>query len=94
MQEGKMPYIKQEDRDKYEPMLKTLKFNMKPDIKKGELTYLVYALGLEYISKTGGDSYTSISTAISCLNDAAEELRRQHLNPYEDEKIKENGDVE
>jgi len=55
---------------------------------------LVYALGLEYISKTGGDSYTSISTAISCLNDAAEELRRQHLNPYEDEKIKENGDVE
>ena len=87
-----MPYTKKEDREKFEPALSELRKLMGDGITKGDLTYLVYALGLEYFK--GKVSYTNISTAISSLIDAAEELRRRHLNPYEDKKIEENGDVE
>lgn len=87
-----MPYIPDEDRKKYEPQLSELRQRVNGGIPKGDLTYLVYSLGLEFFK--GRESYTNISTAISCLQDAAEELRRRHLNPYEDQKMKENGDVE
>ena len=91
-----MPYIKQKDRRKFEPQLGKLRECVKNNLwdvtmSKGDLTYLVYALGLEFFKNK--KSYTNISTAISCLNDAAEELRRRYLNPYEDKKIEENGDV-
>ena len=90
-----MPYTTLENRRKFEPSLNDLRNSMDPNnLGKGDMTYLVYCIGLEYIKKRGGDSYTNISTAISCLNDAAEELRRKKLNPYEDDKIIENGDVE
>ncbi len=86
-----MPYIPLKDKNKFEPELKKLLDKIKK-LGKGELTYLVYAIALQDI-KDKGKSYTNISSAISCLIDAAEELRRRHLNPYEDLKIKENGDV-
>ena len=86
-----MPYITRDDKDKYEPYLSRLRSLINEKTKKGELTYLVYTLGLEFFKDR--KSYTNISTAISSLQDAAEELRRRHLNPYEDKKIEENGDV-
>ena len=93
-----MPYTTQKDRRKFEPQLGELRESIKRNIyqkgaqmSKGDLTYLVYALGLEYFK--GRTSYTNVSTAISCLNDAAAEMRRRYLDPYEDEKIEENGDV-
>ena len=87
-----MPYTTKEDIKKYEPYLENLRKRMK-EVKnsKGDLTYLVYCLGIEYFR--GRESYTNISSAISSLNDAAEEIRRRYLNPYEDKKIEENGDV-
>jgi len=88
-----MPYIKSEERKKYEPKLSEITQLINSEMPKGNLTYLLYAISLDFIKKKG-ESYTNISTAISCLNDAAEELRRKHLNPYEDEKIRENGDIE
>lgn len=89
-----MPYTKKEDREKFEPELKKLIDKIKKaETAKGDLTYLVYVITLEYI-KSKGKSYTNISSAISSLQDAAEEMRRQVLNPYEDEKIKENGGIE
>lgn len=89
-----MPYTKKEDREKFEPELKKLIDKIKKaETAKGDLTYLVYVIALEYI-KSKGKSYTNISSAISSLQDAAEEMRRQVLNPYEDEKIKENGGIE
>ena len=88
-----MPYIKQEDRNKYEPELHKLTDSILNNLpSKGELTYLLYVISLNYIKKHG-KSYTNISSAISCLIDAAEELRRKELSPYEDQKIKENGDI-
>ena len=85
-----MPYIAPEDREQYELALEELTFEA--ECKKGELTYVLYAAALEYI-EAKGVSYTTVSDAISCLTDAAEEIRRRILNPYEDKKIEENGDV-
>jgi hypothetical protein len=86
-----MPYISGEDKQKYEPALSELRKLIDLDSKKGELTYLVYCLGMEWFKDR--ESYTNISTAISCLDDAKEELRRRYLNPYEDKKLIENGEV-
>jgi hypothetical protein len=88
-----MPYIKQEDREKFENSLNLLKKDICSDDSKGELTYILYSISLEWIKKKG-KSYTSISSGISSLIDAAEELRRRELNPYEDVKLKENGDID
>jgi len=93
-----MPYIKQNRREHYDVELIQLGNRMEdvsegPDnLPKGDLTYILYYIAQEYIEQSR-PSYTSISTAISCLTDAAEELRRRHLNPYEDKKREENGDV-
>ncbi len=91
-----MPYIPEEDKKKYEPALTQLRaklkeLNLGDGVAKGELTYLVFALGLEFFKNR--ESYTNISNSISCLNDAAEEIRRRCLNDYENKKIQENGDV-
>lgn len=88
-----MPYTSKKDREKYEPYLSALKEAMNADMSKGDLTYLLYSLGLRYF-KSKGASYTTMSTAIGSLNDAGAEIRRRYLDAYEDEKIKENGDVE
>ena len=88
-----MPYINKEKREIYEPELSKLREKIKSnETLKGNLTYLVYCLGLEFFKDK--KSYTNISMAVSCLQDAAEEIRRRHLNPYEDKKIQENGDVD
>lgn len=81
-----MPYTKKEDRKKYEPHLSALREAMNEDMSKGDLTYLVYELGLKYF-KTKGASYTTMSTAIGSLNDAGAEIRRRYLNSYEKTEI-------
>ena len=88
-----MPYTTKKDREKYEPHLSALREAMNENMSKGDLTYLLYCLGLEYFNSKGA-SYTTMSTAIGSLNDAGAEIRRRYLNSYEDEKIKENGDIE
>jgi hypothetical protein len=89
-----MPYTTLQDREKFNPTFQEFLLKMENcrDISKGDLTYLLYVLAKRYI-QLKGKSYTHISSAISSLIDAAEELRRRELNPYEDEKIKENGDI-
>lgn len=82
-----MPYIKPEDRDEvamHEP--KT----------PGELNYAItllirdYAHGYTYESKL---SYQRINDVLGALEGAKLEFYRRVAAPYEDTKIKENGDV-
>ena len=87
-----MPYITPNEREKFEPELEKLRDCIMVGISKGDMTYVFYSLSKKYIDVTG-KSYTNISTVISSLIDAAEELRRRELNPYEDQKITDNGDV-
>ena len=87
-----MPYVPEDQRKRFEPDLSKLKRKLELIYRpKGTLTYLVYSLGVSYFK--GRESYTAMSDSISALNDAAEEIRRRYLNPYEDEAIKRNGDV-
>lgn len=60
---------------------------------KGDLTYLHCQNSIKYIN-LNGKSYQVISDAIAALEDAAHELRRRVLDPYEDTKILANGDLE
>jgi hypothetical protein len=57
----------------------------------GELNYLLTMAVLEYL----GDSpnYERFNAAIGALESCKQEVYRRLIAPYEDRKIKENGDV-
>ena len=58
----------------------------------GVLNFQITQLMLRYV-KEQGLSYASISSARAAAFDAAAELNRRIGAPYEDQKIRENGDV-
>lgn len=84
-----MPYIHQNDRIKFDDHIKSLIENIN---NKGELTYCLYTLMVKFFRKCDL-SYTNISSVKSSGQDATDEFTRKYLNPYEDRKIKENGDI-
>lgn len=88
-----MPYIIKKQRQYLDPALETLIVRLiETDAVKGNLNYVVSRLAWACAKHNGG-GYDGISEAIGALRDAAEELRRRKLDPYEDIKIKINGDV-
>ena len=87
-----MPYTKQEDRT---PEMKEAIATLAKEVKnKGDLNYTICQLTGMLIIKTGGMGYTNVSNWIDGVHGAERELTRRLLNPYEDKKIEENGDVE
>ena len=84
-----MPYIKQERRD---AMRNTLE--PKPDVPQnaGELNYVFTSILLGYIERKGL-CYQTINDIIGALEGAKLEFYRRAVAPYEDTKIKENGDA-
>jgi hypothetical protein len=87
-----MPYIKQEDRTSaIKAAISTLAKALE---NKGDLNYAVCELTGQLILKSGGMGYTNVSNWIDGVHGAERELTRRLLNPYEDEKILQNGDVE
>jgi len=81
-----MPYIIQEHRKKLD-----YRESYEPDTA-GELNYCLTKYCLAYI-KLKGKSYQSINDVVGALEGAKLEFYRRFAAPYEDEKIKENGDV-
>ena len=77
-----MPYIKQEDRARAwrEPQ------------SPGELNFAITCRLQDYITRKGL-SYTAINDVLGAIEGAKLEFYRRVVVPYEDEKIKENGDV-
>jgi len=84
-----MPYIKIKDREKFNASLAQIGHRLK---NKGELNYCVSILMNLYIN-IHGENYQNLSDAKGALIDAADEFTRRRINLYEDEKIKENGDI-
>ena len=81
-----MPYIKANDR------IKALDNGAEVP---GDLAYLIYCLVLDWARKPDGNlSYTKASHAIGVLETVKHEFARKHLDPYEDIKLEENGDVD
>jgi len=84
-----MPYIEKRDRPQFnEPIGELARWIT----SKGDLNYVISELVGRLILKTGM-SYTNSSNWIDGVHGAERELTRRLLNPYEDVKIEENGDV-
>lgn len=85
-----MPYIKKEDRDRLQSF--TSSFEGVEIKTPGELNYLLTLLTHRYLNQQP-ESYQMYNNALGALEGAKLELYRRHVALYENEKIKENGDV-
>lgn len=59
----------------------------------GKLAYMIQVLIYRFLKHTSRD-YAGYATVIGVLDSMKMELYRRVVAPYEDQKIKENGDVE
>jgi len=85
-----MPYITKEDRKQYKDVLETIK---KTGIATaGDLNYIVTCISNIYLNECG-ECYKTYNEIIGVLESAKLEYYRRNVAPYEDKKIKENGDV-
>jgi len=83
-----MPYIKQLDRNKFDDIIEQLN-----PTTAGELNYIMTSIIHRHVKLNGGVSYSKLNEMIGMLECAKLELYRRIAAPYEDIKIKENGDV-
>jgi hypothetical protein len=83
-----MPYIKQEYRPELNDKINDLTMVI---INPGELCYVIYKI-LNDLTKEN-KCFETMSSLISEVECAKLEFYRRIVSPYEDEKIKENGDV-
>jgi hypothetical protein len=95
-----MPYIKEEQRKNLYALIDTLAEKIAKDAVDndeqmcGRLNYTITKMihaALEYEGVT--ENYASYNELIGMLECAKLELYRKKVAPYEDNKIKENGDV-
>ena len=85
-----MPYIKQEDRARFENLVRTMHLT---DVKTaGELNYLITQLVHSFL-ESKAQSYQNYNDALGALEGSKIELYRRHIGIYEDLKINQNGDV-
>jgi len=82
-----MPYIKQERREKISPAV----VNFCPQ-NAGDLNYVITVMIDNYIHNYG-ENYANYNEMIGALECCKLEYYRRLISSYEDEKIKENGDV-
>ena len=87
-----MPYIKMEDRPKYEKPLKELIELIKGhpvDQMDGQLNYIITRI----LKEAYPLRYFNINRAVGVLECCKLEYYRRVAAPYEDTKIEQNGDV-
>ncbi len=85
-----MPYIKQSDRNRLDPKIQELADAINLDQRAGELNYSITKL---LLALKGEGRYKDYNELIGALESAKLEFYRRQIGPYEDEKVKENGDV-
>jgi hypothetical protein len=85
-----MPYIRNEDRLRLSPLVEAMQ--MTEINTPGELNYLLTLLTHRFLNQKP-ESYQGYNDAIGALEGAKLELYRRHVASYENDKIKENGDV-
>ncbi|MEM0441256.1 MAG: hypothetical protein QXF45_07230 [Candidatus Caldarchaeum sp.] len=87
-----MPYIPPDDRKELDPIIDSLIETLKKTpVEKidGKLNYVVSRLILGLYPP----SYFNYNRALGVLAAVSHELYRRRVAPYEDEKIKQHGDV-
>lgn len=81
-----MPYIKQEDREDCDLIDEFIPKS------PGQFNYIISCLAKNYLMDKG-KNYQHINDIVGALEGAKLEFYRRVAAPYEDTKIKENGDV-
>lgn len=82
-----MPYITQPRRKDVDPIVDMMsKVAVDAD---GDLNYILFKYCKYHIPQ----SYNKIKNYIAELEEAANEIRRKILSPYEDQKIIDNGEI-
>lgn len=92
-----MPYIKQDRRAVLDPAIQALveqltHFSENKEPVVGEVNYVISKLLVGIVRKRG-ISYTLANNLSGVLPCVDKEFYRRWVAPYEDEKIKENGDI-
>lgn len=84
-----MPYI---HKDAREELKHKVSYAGRSIQTSGELNYIITMVISEYMN-SHGKSYSTLNEIVGALECAKLELYRRIAAPYEDEKIKQNGDV-
>ena len=88
-----MPYIKKEDRKLYDGRLDDLCFALEEQgYIDGHVTYVLFKIMARWFFNS--PAYKTIASIRGCLTGTLSELDRRYFFPYEDKKIRENGDVD
>ena len=83
-----MPYIKEDQREAWDQIVEGM--NLDPGyVSVGDLNYLITKILLSY----GPEKYADFNALVGMLECCKLEFYRRAVAVYEDEKIKENGDV-
>lgn len=83
-----MPYIDRDDRPKFDALIDQFEFG-----GPGELNYVISKLIGKYFEGFKRVGYAEMNEVIGVLECVKLEFYRRVAAPYEDKKIKENGDV-
>ena len=87
-----MPYIKQEDRNLYDYQIEMINTQLhSEDWPPGAVNYVITSIIADWFREQR--SYKTICNIMGTLKCVASEFYRRKAVPYEEEKIKENGDV-
>jgi hypothetical protein len=84
-----MPYIRKDIRNNLEGAIDELSVYI---TSPGELNYVITRLSHE-LTHNIGENYDGYNAVIGVLECAKLEMYRRRVAPYEDLKIKENGDI-
>ena len=84
-----MPYIPQEDREKLDGLIEEIAATVDTE---GELNY-VFSTIASLMAARWGTRYAELNSIYGVFGCAGAEFYRRVIAPYEDEKIKQNGDV-
>ena len=79
-----MPYIVESDRNEVK--------SGRPPQTAGELNYILSITIKDYLDRKG-TSYTVLNEIVGVIESVKVEFNRRVMTPYEDKKIKENGDI-
>lgn len=89
-----MPYINEEARAELDEAVRLAGNTSELALDNvGQLNYMITTLCLNYL-KYKERRYSHVNAVVGAMECAKLELYRRFAAPYEDEKIKENGDIE
>jgi len=86
-----MPYIESGQRKWFDDDLQRLGAKLARVATAGDLNYILTKIILAYLGNE--PHYLEFNAAVGILECVKQELYRRRVAPYEDEKIKENGDA-